>query len=163
MKVLVTLACLLIATILAGCDMRSDTAKREMEKFSATSPTPATVPTPSEPPIDPAEVIQVDPGLQGETITVSGYDVKRSVACTKLNRVMINGNRNVISIKGACRQIMINGDSNKITSDAAMEFALNGDDDTVTYSRYVNGKRPIIKNNATGNSIDKVPAAGVKH
>jgi hypothetical protein len=162
MKALIILACLFLLTAFAGCDLRSDTAKREMEKFSGT-PAPTISPTPAELPPDPSEVVQADVNLQGSTFTVNGYDQKKSVACTKLDRVMVSGGRSVVTIKGACRQIMINGDGNQIIGDAAIEIVVNGDDNTVSYSRYVNGKRPVIKDNAAGNTIEKVAASHDKH
>ncbi len=151
---------LMLLTVIAACDLRSETAKREMENFSGT-PTPSISPTPNEVPIDPADVVQVDTSLEGKAIGVYGDGIKRTIACTQLNRVMVNGNRSVISIKGACRQIMINGDGNQITSDAVMEFVINGGENTVKYSRYVNGKRPVVKENAAGNDIKKTAASGV--
>ncbi len=160
MRVLVMLACLLVVTALTGCDLRSDTAKREMEKFSGT-PTPPISPKPTEVPIDPNDVVQVDINLEGERISVDGHDQKKSVACTKFDRVNINGGRHVVTVKGACRQIMVNGDSNQITLDAAMEIVINGEENTIKYSRYVNGKQPFIKENAAGNTIEKIAAAKV--
>lgn len=162
MRILVTLSCLLLAAAFAGCDMRSGTAKWEMEKFSGT-PTPPISPAPTELPIDPSEVVQVDLNLEGEKVNVNGYDQKKTVACTKLNGVMVSGGRNVITIKGPCRQIMINGDANQVTSDAAIEIVLNGTKNTIKYSRYVNGRRPMIKENGAGNNIEKVAASGVGH
>ena len=108
MKTLVPFACLLLLVFIATCDMRSETAKREMEKFNGT-PTPTLAPTPTEAPIDPTAVIQVDSSVVGTVINVDGDNKTKSIACTKLDRVMINGNRAVVTIKGACRQIMING------------------------------------------------------
>lgn len=145
----------MIAAAVAGCDMRSGTAKEEMEKFSGT-PTPALSPTPPEKPIDPAEVINVDAAVEGDKITINGSAQKKTVACTKLNRVMISGGSSTISITGACGQIMVNGNGNQLTIDAATEIVLNGDKNTVQYSRYVNGKRPVIKDNAGSNTIEKV-------
>lgn len=162
MKIFVALYCFLLVAVLAGCDLRSDTAKREMEKFSGT-PTPPVTPAPTEPPIDPSEVVQVDINLDGEKLSINGYDQKKSVACTKFNRVMISGGNNVITIKGPCRQIMINGDGNQVIGDAAMEIVVNGDKNDVKYSRYVNGKRPYIKDNAGGNSVEKIAAPGATH
>jgi len=150
-----------VAAALAGCDMRSGTAKEEMEKFSGT-PTPTISPTPTETPIDPSEIVQADLSLDGDKITINGYGQKRSVACAKLNRVMVSGGQNVITVTGACRQIMVNGNGNQITSDASIEIVMNGDGNTVYYSRYVNGKRPIITDNAGGNTIEKIAATGAK-
>ena len=75
---------------------------------------------------------------------------------------MINGSNNVITIKGGCRQISINGGGNQIISDAALEFTINGAKNKVTYSRFVNGKRPVIKDSAAENTIEKVSASEAK-
>ena len=64
----------------------------------------------------------------------------------------------MIIAKGACRQIMINGDRNKITADAAMEFVLNGSENIVKYSRFPNGKQPTVIDNRGGNVVEKAPA-----
>lgn len=157
MRVLLTLSCLLLWSAFAGCDMRSDTAKSEMEKFSGT-PTPTISPVPTEPPIDPADVVKVDIDQKGEAVSVNGDDQKKSVSCKKFSDAEINGYRNVITIKGPCRQIIINGESNRVYIDAAMTIMVNGDTNTIIYSRYVNGKRPIIKDNASGNSFEKSAA-----
>ena len=161
MRKSIALGILILVTSLSGCDLRSETAKSEMEKFNGT-PTPTIAPTPTEAPIDPADVVQVDISVQGDMISVSGRDLKRSVVCPKFNRVMIYGSNNVITIKGGCRQISINGDGNQIISDAALEFTINGAKNNVTYSRFVNGKRPAIKNSAAENTIEKVTASGAK-
>lgn len=144
----------LVALVASSCDVRSDTAKREMEKFTS-SPTPPILPIPTTTPVDPADIVNVDTSLDGDKITVSGHEQKQTVTCKKFNRVMVNGDDNTITIKGACSQIMINGDRNEITADAAMEIVLNGSENKVLYSRYVNGKLPSIVENQAGNVIEK--------
>ncbi|MBK6750021.1 MAG: DUF3060 domain-containing protein [Acidobacteria bacterium] len=161
MRLSLTLCYLMLVVMFAGCDLRSETAKREMEKFSGT-PTPTLAPSTPELPVDPSEIITADISMQGEMITVNGHDLKKTAACTKFNRVMISGGRNVITIKGACQLITINGDGNRIISDAALQFVINGTNNTVNYSLYVNGKRPNIKENASGNTIEKIPAGTTK-
>jgi hypothetical protein len=160
MRIVPALCFLTVAAFIAGCDLRSDTAKREMEEFSGT-PTPTMSPTPTEAPIDPLDIVTVDTGTVGTTISVSGGDKKESVTCKTFDRVMVNGNRSVVTVKGACRLVIINGDSNQITADAFMDIVINGSGNTVTYSRYVNGKRPVINNNAEGNTVEKASAAEV--
>ena len=159
-KILGMLYSLVLVTSFAGCDLRSDTAKREMEKFSGT-PTPTRSPMPAEIPVDPAEVIRVETDVPGETVSVHGSDLKKSIACLKFNRVMINGSRNVVTVKGVCQRIMVNGDGNQIISDAALEFVLNGEKNTVNYSRFVNGTRPIVNDNGDGNVFEKTSASKV--
>ena len=160
MKILGMLYSLVLVTSFAGCDLRSDTAKREMEKFSGT-PTPTRTPMPAEIPVDPAEVIRVETDVPGETVSVHGSDLKKSIACPKFNRVMINGSRNVVTVKGVCQRIMVNGDGNQIISDAALEFVLNGEKNTVNYFRFVNGTRPIVNDNGDGNVFEKTSASKV--
>lgn len=160
MRVLVTIFCLFLVATAAGCDMRSETAKREMDKFNG-DPTPTITPAPTEPPIDPADVVQADVNTEGGTLSVNGQDQKKSLICKKLDRVTVNGDRCVVTIQGPCRQIVMNGDDNQITGDAAIEIVFNGNGNSVKYSRYVNGKRPIILGDAAGNTFEKVAAAKV--
>jgi hypothetical protein len=55
---------------------------------------------------------------------------------------------------------MINGDRNKVTADAAMEFVFNGSENVVKYSRFPNGKQPSVIDNRGGNVVEKIPAQG---
>jgi hypothetical protein len=129
-----------------------------MEKYTST-PTPSISPTPTLEPIDPADIVEVDTRQEGPTISINGYGLSKTIACTKFDPVMVNGDENVVTIKGACRQVMINGDRNKIAADAAMEFVINGIENTVSYSRFANGKRPSVIENKTGNTIEKISQA----
>lgn len=137
-------------------DFRSGIAQEEMEKFNG-SPTPTFMHTPEPTPIAATEVVQADTTLEGDVITVNGPEQKQTVSCTKYDRVMLNGDGNIITVQGTCRQIMINGDRDEITVDAASEFVLNGTGNTVRYSRYVNGRQPAIVENQSGNTIEKTP------
>lgn len=157
MKILIALSLFCTAVFLTSCDLRSDTAKKEMEKFSGT-PTPVPSPTAVEKPINPADVVQVDTSLEGETIGINGDQQKKTIACTKFNNVMINGDGAVATITGVCRRIMFNGNGNKITADATTEIVFNGSQNTLTYSRFPNGKRPIITQNRPDNTVEHVPA-----
>jgi hypothetical protein len=140
----------------ASCDFRSETAKKEMEKFSGT-PTPTVLASPSPTPIDPADVVQVDTSLEGPVLGINGADQKKSVNCNKYNAVRINGDNNVLVVSGTCRQIMMNGDNNQVTADAAMEFVFNGTGNTLKHSRYANGKQPTIVQGQQGNTVEKIP------
>ena len=148
------------AMAVTSCDLRSETAKKDMEKFAST-PLPIFSPTPEPTPVDPADIIKVDTSLEGESIPITGHKKTQTAVCKKYDRVMVNGDEGVITINGACRQIMINGDGNEIKADAATEIVLNGTNNTVTYSRYINGKQPLIAENQLGNVIGKVAAGPV--
>ena len=146
-----------VVVVFASCDMRSGTAKDEMEKWQST-PAQSASPSPTPTPIDPADIVTVDPKTEGDLLSANGLGQKTTTACTKFNRLLINGDNGVINVKGACRQIMVNGDKNKINADTAMEFVLNGTGNEVKYSRFVNGKAPSVVENKTGNVIEKVTA-----
>ncbi|QQS32552.1 MAG: DUF3060 domain-containing protein [Acidobacteriota bacterium] len=147
---------LLSVLAFASCDLRNETAKRSMERFTS-SPTPKFSPAPTESPVDAADVAKADTSVEGEPIYVDGPDLKRTVNCAKFNSVKINGNSNNVTITGVCKQVMINGDRNRITADAANEYVFNGSENVLRYSRFVNGKRPSITQNREGNSIERIP------
>ncbi len=155
-KTTILVACVLAATLFSSCDPRSETAKKGVEKF-VSSPTPRIAPAPTPTPVNPADVVEVDTSLEGERISIAGNEKRKSVTCTRFDRVFVNGNRNEVTVKGVCRQVMINGDVNKLNIDAAAEFEFNGSDNELNYSRYPNGKQPIVVENRPGNVVKKVP------
>ena len=157
---LITFVIISIA-IVASCDVQSGITKQSVEKYGPT-PTPSISPTPVEPPIDPADVVQVDTSLQGPSLTVNDPKDKMNLVCNKYNRVMVNGGDKVVTVKGACSQIMLNGDRNDVTAEAVMEIIFNGTENKVRYSRYGNGKRPIVTDNKGGNVSEKVSASTKK-
>jgi len=139
----------------AGCDLRSGTAKEEMEKFNSPQQRPSAAPTAVPEPIASEDIVTVDASQSGPSISIEGAGQNRSVNCTKYDRVAVNGDSGTITIKGACSRVMINGDKNTVTTDAVTEFVLNGSDNIVTYSRFVNGKRPNVVENQDGNTVEK--------
>jgi hypothetical protein len=160
MKVSITIFLLSSLAILASCDVRSETAKKSMEKYTSSPTPPIPTPTPATP-IDPADIVEVDVNQEGDTIFIDGFEQKKTASCTKFNKIMLNGDKNTVTIKGACRQIMINGDGNKVTADAAKELVFNGSENTLSYSRFANGKQPLVTENRAGNVIEKVSAKAV--
>jgi hypothetical protein len=150
-----TILILTALAVLSSCEAQSGIARKSVEGFQST-PTPAVSPSPAETPIDPAEIITAATNAQGETITVNGPKQTKTVTCSKFNRVVVNHTDNVVTIKGACRQIMINGNRNDVTAEAALEIVVNGSENTVRYSYFVNGIRPTITEGASGNTIEKV-------
>jgi hypothetical protein len=149
-----------LIAFLTGCEVQSGITKKSLEKYEAT-PTPAVnLPTPE--PIDPADVVVVDTSLDGPRISVNKIDAKKPFNCDKYNRLTLNVDGGTIEIRGTCRQIMVNGDQNKITVEAASEIVLNGHENEITYSKIINSVRPIIDDNGSANTATKV-AASVDH
>jgi len=160
MRILLPAFCVLLIAFSASCDFRSGIAKDNMDKYT-TTPTPAPSATPVEAPIESGDIVAVDIKLESNPVSVNGRDQTKAAACTKFNRMTVNGTGNTVTIKGPCRQIMVNGDENTVIADAAMEFVLNGTGNTIRYSRYVNGKRPSVRENRVGNVIEKVASGAV--
>lgn len=156
MKYINIILLVLAVCVLASCDMRSGTAKKEMEKFEGT-PTPTVSLTPASTPIDPAYIVSVDTSIDGDILTVNGDEQTKTITCTKYDQVMINGDRSVVTVNGACRKIVINGDGGTVTADSSSEFILNGSGNKVTYSRFANGKQPVVTQNVSGNEIERIP------
>jgi hypothetical protein len=159
MKIVPTISFVILAAALVSCDVQSGITKKSVEKYVET-PTPRTLPTPEETPIDPADIVQVDTEHQGDLISVNESRQKKTIVCNKYNRLMINNHDNVLIIKGACSQIMVNGDRNDITAEAVMEIVFNGSENTVRYSRYPNGRRPLVSDNNVGNLAEKASDEG---
>lgn len=152
---------LLTFTLIGACDLRSGIAKDEMEKFSGT-PTPTRTPTPPEEPIDPADSVTVDTNQPMASISLDGGSKAKTASCAKFENVTLNGSRSVATIKGNCRQIMINGNGNQVTVEGVMSVVINGEENVLKYSRYINGKRPSVTDNASGNMIEKIARVEVK-
>ena len=157
MKEFVLLTTLALSLYTTGCEVQSGITKKSLEKFDPT-PTPERVVVVEEP-IDPAEVVTTDTSVQGPQIFISRATDKKKINCDKYNRVMVNGNDHVVEIKGACSQLMVNGNNNQVTLNAAAEIITNGTNNSVQYSKYVNGKKPTITDNSRVNTITKSDTA----
>ena len=153
---LITFAMIAIS-VSAACDVQSGITKKSVEKYGPT-PAPSISATPVLEPIDPADVVQVDTSIQGPLISVNNPKDKMNLVCDKYNRVMVNGGDKVVTVKGACSQIMLNGNGNKVTAEAVMEIVFNGSNNEVRYSRYGNGNRPNVVDNKGGNISEKIDA-----
>jgi DUF3060 family protein len=101
------------------------------------APSIPSVEIPSMPNIPaPPGVPNADPnvitGAPGQTVTVSGIDGNKTVACNDAT-VTISGIRNTVTITGHCVAVSVSGIENKITVDAADEIGASGFDNVVTY------------------------------
>lgn len=161
MKITLTMIAVFLVAAVVSCDVQSGITKNAVEKYGPT-PTPSVMPTPVEEPIDPADVVQVDTSQNGPLIAVNEANAKKTVNCDKFNQVQINGNDGEITVKGACQNITVNGDRNKIAAEAVSTVIFNGNDNTLTYSKFPNGKRPIVTDNKRTNSTEKSAAPAKK-
>jgi hypothetical protein len=123
-----------------------------MEKFNGT-PTPSITPTPEQTPIPAGDIVQVDTSQDGPILTVNN-EPKKTLKCDKYNQVAVNASGSVVTITGACMKVTVNGDGNQITAEATMQFAFNGSGNNATYSKFANGKQPIVTQNQDGNTAE---------
>lgn len=132
------------------------------EPATPVSEAPRPTPTPlvrTAEQIDPADVINAETSEPGETLFANKDAEKLTLKCDKFNRVTINGSDNEVTITGVCSQITINGRLNRVTAVAAAEILAYGTENTVQYSKYANGKKPVITDTSKTNTITKVAAA----
>ena len=83
---------------------------------------------PGSPDADP----NVITGAPGQTVTVSGIDENKTVACNDAT-VTISGIRNTVNITGHCVSVSVSGIENIITVDIADTIGASGFDNKVTY------------------------------
>ena len=153
MKIIGLYTTLIIFSFAAACDVQSDITKKSVEKYAPTPTPEKTIQTPK--PIDPADIMNVDTAEPGPPLIVNAATGKKPVDCTKYNKLTVNGDGYDITIKGVCRQVMVNGDKNRIVTVGFSEVIFNGFQNVVEYSKYVNGKKPIITDNGRENIIQK--------
>jgi hypothetical protein len=153
MKIIGLNVILVLALVAGSCDVQSGISKKSVEKY-ATTPTPERTPLVVEK-IDPTDVVTVETKDEGPNILVNTLFKGTTVNCDKYNRVSVNGNSWELTIKGPCKRLVINGDRNKIAAIAFAEIMVNGSDNSVTYSKYVNGKMPSVSDNGENNTIEK--------
>ncbi len=157
MKLNLLITAILVLSFTAACDVQSGITKKSVEKFEP-SPTPTIVKATPEPPIDPADIVTADTSTPGPVLSVNKSADKKPVDCAKFNNINVNADQQEVVIKGACNKLMINGDGNRITGVAFNEIVINGTDNTIEHSKYLNGRRPIIDDNASGNTVSRIPA-----
>lgn len=153
MKEFVLCTALILCTFLSGCDVQSGITKKSVEKYAPT-PTPEKTVVVVEQ-IDPADIVNVDTTLEGPNLLVNRAQDKSTIDCNKYNRVQINDDAQKVTIKGVCKQLTINGDRNEIVAAAFSQIILNGFGNNVQYSKYANGKKPVITDNGRENIILK--------
>lgn len=153
MKTLALYIALMICSFVSACDVQSGITKKSVEKYAPTPTPERTVEVVEK--IEPADFVNVDTTAQGPQLSINKTTNKTTVDCNKYNKVVVNGNAQEISIKGVCKQLMINGDKNQIVAVAFSEIVLNGFENNVQYSKYANGKKPLITDNGKENTILK--------
>ena len=160
MKNFVLFALLFAGSLTTSCDVQSGITKKSVEKYAPTPAPDKTVEVVEQ--IDPNDVITVDTALDGPKLLVNRDADRTTVNCNKYNRVAVNVDAKEITIKGTCKQLMINGDRNQVVVVAVSEIVLNGGENDIRYSKYANGKKPLVTDSGSGNTITKTATVETK-
>lgn len=85
-------------------------------------------------------------------VTIDKNNQKRTLDCAG-GSVTVDGNGNVLILKGDCSTLKINGNDNTVTAEAVAEIETWGNRNKVTWARGAGGRPPKVSNPGTGNTI----------
>src|SRR5215831_20704097 len=83
-------------------------------------------------------------------IVIGGHDLKRTADCNG-NSVVVDANDSLITLKGECNEIRVNGSTNTITVDTVASIVLNSADNTIRWKKAAKGDKPKVVDRSTGN------------
>ncbi len=69
----------------------------------------------------------------------------------------VDGNFNSLSLTGDCQQVSVNGNRNDVSIESAVSITVLGNENEVTWSRGVGGRRPEVANFGSDNAISRKP------
>lgn len=120
------------------------------------TPAPAVVtPAPAVAPPPPAPVPASDGDDEDDlVIQENGQTIEHTCGADQL--VIVNGNDNTVSLHGACKDLHVNGDRNRIATDTVQSIVANGDSNQIQWRTTPRGKNPKVSSNGNKNSISKM-------
>ncbi len=114
------------------------------------TPAPAVVqpaPTPAPAP---------DDGDDDEDLVVQENGQTLEHTCSADQQIIVNGNDNGLTLHGPCKNVHVNGDRNRITTDSVQSIVANGDSNQIQWRATPRGKNPKVSSNGNKNSITKL-------
>ena len=72
--------------------------------------------------------------------------------------VTVNGNHNIVTIRGTCHALSISGDGNTVEVAAVASIALSGTGNEVAYGKAVDGEKPQVTDLGKTNKVTHVAA-----
>jgi hypothetical protein len=94
------------------------------------------------------------PAKGGAAVTLNDNGLTAGVECQG-NDVTINGNKNTLRLRGECAKIIVKGNFNKITVEAATAILAPGNKNDITWTRGAGKKAPSISNPGGRNRIKR--------
>src|SRR5258707_1338503 len=86
----------------------------------------------------------------GADIVINGHDLRKTVDCTG-NNLIVEANDSVITARGECNELRVDGSTNTITVNVVASIVLNSADNTVRWKKAANGNKPKVVDRSTGN------------
>lgn len=88
-------------------------------------------------------------------IVISGHDLRKTVRCNG-DKVVIDANNSVFTLRGQCDEVEVNGAENTITIDVVATIVLNSADNTVWWKKAANGDKPKVIDESSGNKVTQL-------
>ena len=86
---------------------------------------------------------------------ISGHDLRKTVNCSG-NNVVIDANDSVLTLRGQCNEVPVNGSTNTITIDVIASIVLESADNTVRWKKAANGAKPKVVDRSNGNTVTQL-------
>ncbi|MCV7343741.1 DUF3060 domain-containing protein [Mycolicibacterium rhodesiae] len=112
--------------------------------------TTVTRPSRSTPTPPPNSAATVAPPESGATLSVSGVNENKRLACDN-SVVTISGMDNTVVITGRCKRVQVSGMNNIVTVDAADAIEASGMDNKITY----HGGSPTVDKSGFSNTVEQ--------
>ncbi len=93
-------------------------------------------------------------GLEAKTIVINDNEAEKTIQCQG-DDVVVNGNGNILKIKGECSKLSVRGNENTIRVQAVASIDALGNENRITWETGVNGNKPSISNLGTDNTVKK--------
>ena len=94
-------------------------------------------------------------GNTRDDLVINGHDLKKTVDCNGRS-VVVDANDSVITLRGECNELKVDGSSNTITVDSVASIVLNSADNTIRWKKAAKGDKPKVVDRSTGNKVSQV-------
>jgi hypothetical protein len=90
-----------------------------------------------------------------DDIVINGHEMRKTVNCNG-NNVVVDANDSVLTLRGKCNEVKVNGSTNSITIDEVASIVLESADNTVRWKKAAKGDKPSVTDRSTGNTVTQV-------
>lgn len=120
--------------------------------------------TVNAPVVQPAVVVQPAPvpapamevGDDDEDLVIQDDGRSLEHTCGADQQIIVNGDSNVLTLHGPCKDLHVNGARNRITIDSVQAITANGDANQIQWAAGAKGKNPKVSTNGNRNTVTKL-------